>query len=90
MARESFLLRIDPKILASLRQWSEDEMRSVNAQIEFLLRNALRNAGRMPTAAELDLTESDAASDVNSPPPANPHSSVKASKISRPTRRGDQ
>ncbi len=47
MARESFLLRIDPKILAALRRWADDEVRSVNAQVEFLLRQALRNAGRL-------------------------------------------
>lgn len=47
-ARDSFLLRIDPRILAAVRQWSDDELRSVNAQIEFLLRQALRDAGRLP------------------------------------------
>ncbi|MCA9193870.1 MAG: PTS ascorbate transporter subunit IIC [Planctomycetales bacterium] len=45
--RDSFLLRIDPAVLASLRQWSEDDMRSLNGQIEFLLREALRNHGRL-------------------------------------------
>lgn len=45
--RDSFLLRIDPRILAAVRQWSEDELRSVNAQIEFLLRQALLDAGRL-------------------------------------------
>ena len=47
VARDSFLLRVDPKVLAAVRQWSEDELRSVNAQIEFLLRQALRDAGRL-------------------------------------------
>ncbi len=51
MARDSFLLRIDPQILAALRQWSEDEVRSVNAQVEYLLRIALKNAGRLPKPA---------------------------------------
>jgi len=51
VARESFLLRIDPQVLAALRRWSEDELRSVNAQIEFVLRKALRDAGRLtPTS----------------------------------------
>ncbi len=45
--RDSFLLRIDPRILAALRKWSDDELRSVNGQIEFLLRKALRDAGRL-------------------------------------------
>lgn len=47
-ARDSFLLRIDPRVLAAVRKWSDDELRSVNAQIEFLLRQALRDAGRLP------------------------------------------
>ena len=50
--RESFLLRMDGKLLAALRKWSEDEMRSTNSQIEFLLRSALIEAGRLPTIAK--------------------------------------
>ncbi len=46
--RDSYLLRIDPKILAALRQWSEDELRSLNGQLEFVLRKALIDAGRLP------------------------------------------
>lgn len=48
MARESFLLRTDPKILDALRRWAEDELRSSNAQLDFVLRRALREAGRLP------------------------------------------
>jgi hypothetical protein len=63
MARDSFLLRIDPKIMAAIRQWSEDEVRSVNSQIEYLLRNALRQAGRLPKSDQPDLkTQDDAPS----------------------------
>lgn len=47
-ARESFLLRTDPKVLEALRRWADDELRSVNAQVEFLLRRALAEAGRLP------------------------------------------
>jgi len=46
--RESFLLRTDPKILAALRRWAEDELRSTNGQLDFILRKALREAGRQP------------------------------------------
>lgn len=46
--RDSFLLRIDPKILAAIRSWSDDEMRSMNGQIEYLLRAAIKQAGRLP------------------------------------------
>jgi hypothetical protein len=46
--RDSFLLRIDPQLLDQLRRWAEDDLRSLNAQIEFLLRRELRRAGRWP------------------------------------------
>ncbi len=48
--RKTFLLRIEPEMQAALQVWANDELRSVNAQIEFLLRNALRNAGRSKEA----------------------------------------
>jgi hypothetical protein len=44
--RKSFLLRIDPDLHASLEKWAADELRSVNAQIEFLLIKAVKEAGR--------------------------------------------
>jgi len=49
--REAFLLRIDPKVLDAVRRWARDDLRSVNAQIEFLLRRALKDAGRLPTGS---------------------------------------
>lgn len=49
MARSSFLLRTDPRVLDALRRWADDEFRSVNGQLEFILRKALRDAGRLPT-----------------------------------------
>jgi hypothetical protein len=49
MSRESFLLRTDPKVLDALRRWAEDELRSVNGQLDFVLRKALRDAGRLGT-----------------------------------------
>ena len=45
--REAFLIRVDPKVLAALRRWADDELRSVNAQVEFLIRKALKEAGRL-------------------------------------------
>ena len=45
--RDAFLLRVDPRILAALRRWADDELRSINGQIEFVLRKALRDAGRL-------------------------------------------
>jgi len=46
--RKSFLLRLDPRLYDALRHWADDELRSVNAQIEFLLRRSLKSAGRFP------------------------------------------
>jgi hypothetical protein len=44
--RKTFLLRISPELYASLEKWAADDLRSVNAQIEFLLMEAIRKAGR--------------------------------------------
>jgi hypothetical protein len=46
--KKSYLLRIDPDTHESLQRWAADELRSVNAQIEYLLRRALQDAGRLP------------------------------------------
>jgi len=51
-SRDSFLLRLDPKVLAALRQWADDDLRSVNGQIEFLLRRALADNGRKVTTKQ--------------------------------------
>jgi hypothetical protein len=45
--RKPFLLRLDPATYASLERWAADELRSLNAQIEYLLRRALKEAGRI-------------------------------------------
>ena len=47
--REAFLMRVPPEILDAVRRWADDDLRSINAQIEFLLRRALKEAGRLPT-----------------------------------------
>ena len=46
--RKSILLRLDPAVHDALARWAADELRSTNAQIEFLLRRALAEAGRLP------------------------------------------
>jgi hypothetical protein len=46
--RKSVLLRLDPAVHDALARWAADELRSTNAQIEFLLRRALAQAGRLP------------------------------------------
>ena len=50
--RDAFLIRTDPKVLDALRRWARDDLRSVNAQIEFLLRRALLDAGRLPKLSD--------------------------------------
>jgi hypothetical protein len=44
--RKAFLLRIDPDVLDAVQRWANDDLRSLNAQIEFLLRRALTAEGR--------------------------------------------
>lgn len=46
--RKPFLLRIDSAVLDAVQRWANDDLRSLNAQIEFVLRDALRRAGRSP------------------------------------------
>lgn len=50
--RKSVLLRLDPAVHDALSRWANDELRSTNAQIEFLLRRALSDAGRLPGDAK--------------------------------------
>jgi hypothetical protein len=45
--RKAFLLRIDPAVLEAVQRWASDDLRSLNAQIEFLLRRSLEAAGRL-------------------------------------------
>lgn len=47
-ARKPFLLRVDPQVLEAVRRWADEDLRSLNGQIEFLLRRALADAGRSP------------------------------------------
>ncbi len=53
-ARKSVLLRLDPDVHDALARWAADDLRSANAQIEFLLRLALQRAGRLPKALRAD------------------------------------
>ncbi|WP_405806363.1 hypothetical protein [Streptomyces sp. NBC_00210] len=46
--RKQVLLRLDPAVYEALARWASDELRSTNAQIEFILRRALSEAGRLP------------------------------------------
>jgi hypothetical protein len=50
--RKPYLLRLDPAMLDALQRWAADDLRSLNAQLEFLLRRALRDAGRLPRGSD--------------------------------------
>jgi hypothetical protein len=50
--KKAFPLRVDPEVYAALQRWAADEFRSVNGQIEFVLRDALKRAGRLPKPQE--------------------------------------
>ena len=50
--RKPFLLRLDPAVLDALQRWAADDFRSLNGQLEFLLRRELRAAGREPRVAD--------------------------------------
>ena len=46
-SKKPFALRLNPEIMRAIQKWADDDLRSVNAQIEWLLRDALRRAGRL-------------------------------------------
>ena len=64
--RKPFLLRIDRDVLDALQRWANDDLRSLNGQIEFVLRRALRNAGREHAASGAP-TNDDAPADADEP-----------------------
>jgi hypothetical protein len=50
--RKPFLLRLEPSLHQALQRWADDDLRSLNGQLEYLLREALRRAGRDPRGQE--------------------------------------
>jgi len=56
--RKSFLIRIDAQTLDLVKVWADDEFRSLNGQVEFLLREALKKAGRLKSTAGKPATSS--------------------------------
>jgi hypothetical protein len=69
--RKSFLLRVDPDLLEKIQRWANDDLRSLNGQIEFLLRRALRESGRerAPDRAAPGTPPAGAAGDPNESTP---------------------
>ncbi len=55
MKKKSYPLRINPDILAAMQRWSDDELRSLNAQIEYVLRQALVESGRVKLVEKVQL-----------------------------------
>ena len=51
-AHKQYPLRVDPEVWAAVERWAADEMRSANGQVEWILRDALRRAGRLPKRGE--------------------------------------
>jgi hypothetical protein len=70
--RKAFLLRIDPRLLEAVQRWANDDLRSLNAQIEFLLRRAVQDAGR--AVARTAGATADPASATAGDDPADPQS----------------
>ena len=69
-----FLLRLDPRLFDALRRWANEDLRSINAQIEYLLTDQARRAGRLPSKAvprprppANTSTEDDTAPDADAP-----------------------
>ncbi len=65
--RKAFLIRLDPAVLTALEAWAADDLRSINGQIEFVLREALRKAGRKIKTAD---SAAPAESEADAAPPA--------------------
>lgn len=57
--KKAYPLRINAEVLAAAQRWADDELRSLNAQIEYLLRDALRKAGRLPRSPSTPEQEED-------------------------------
>lgn len=64
MAKKSFPLRINEQVIAAMQRWADDDLRSLNAQIEFVLRDALVKSGRVKltqkVVTDVELLEGDA------------------------------
>lgn len=65
-AKKSFALRIDSKTLEAMQRWSKDDLRSLNAQIEYVMRESLRQAGRLPADRSSENPPEDSSEDADS------------------------
>ncbi len=62
--RKAFPLRLDPVVYGALQRWANAELRSLNAQIEFLLRRSLQEAGRLPVTEAVPDARDDQKEDI--------------------------
>ena len=69
--RKPFLLRVDAELLDSLQRWANDELRSLNGHIEFLLRRELQAAGRAPKPRDPGPAAPPSAAPIDDPPQAD-------------------
>jgi hypothetical protein len=58
--KKAYPLRISVEVIDAVQRWADDELRSVNAQIEYVLRDALRRAGRLPRPPDVAADDTDA------------------------------
>ena len=83
---QEFLLRVDPRLFDALRRWADDDLRSINAQIEYLLTDQARRAGRLPkrtTRRPPRNTTNDQLEDPEAPTASSRASGKQAAGISR-------
>ena len=66
--KKPFLLRVDRELLEQLQRWANDDLRSLNGQLEFLLRDALKRAGRAAKAPDASAPESRVSPEVPDSP----------------------
>ncbi|MBP1472697.1 toxin-antitoxin system HicB family antitoxin [Frateuria sp. MAH-13] len=62
--KKAYPLRISASVLEAMQRWSDDELRSVNAQIEYVLREALRKSGRLKAGATRPVTDDEPDTDT--------------------------
>jgi hypothetical protein len=74
-----FLLRLDPRLFEALRRWADDDLRSINAQIEYLLTDQARRAGRLPKRNARPHRADPEEPEADSRPPDRRESSVSGS-----------
>jgi len=82
---KKFLLRVDPRLFDALRRWADDDLRSINAQIEYLLTDQARRAGRLPkrtTRRPPRNTTSEQLADPGAPTVSSRASGKRAAEIS--------